>query len=138
MHGVNPIYSNAVSPYFTQLNTLMIILLISIVVVHQNGFVLDRIINTYIIIIITITNTINNISMYKFNNSHKFCKLNYIRLVVFRLDKNVICVFTITRCDEFDADSYKTDVFHTILHKIHNFDAIVCIVKVNNCIYIFN
>ena len=129
MNDVNPIYSNGVSRYFTQLTISMIMVLISIIFVNQNGFVLHGIIHTYIIMIIT--NTINNNSIYKLNQIKHICyTLNNGRIFVYRSNTNGIFGFMITRYDEFDANPYKLDISHTIHNKKHNFDLIVCIITV--------
>ena len=55
-------------------------------------------------------------------------------MVVYRLNKNVIFVFMITRYDEFDTNPYKIDKFRAICNKTLYFDVIVCIVNVNDSI----
>ena len=78
-----------------------------------------------------ITNTMNNNSIYKFNqNSHIYYTLNNRRIVVYRSNTNAIFGFMITRYDEFDTNPYKIDISHTIHNKKHNFDLIVCTMTV--------
>ena len=133
MHSVSPIYSTAVSLYFTPLNILRVILLISMIVVDQNGFVLDAII--HICEIVIVANAINGDSMYKFRqNNHIYYKLNKSRIIVYRLNTNVIFVYIITRYDEFGANPYKIDVFHSIHNKIHYFDVIIRKINVKNSV----
>ena len=109
--------------------------MIIIMIINQNGFVLHRTIHTYITIIITTTINNNSMHMYKFNqNSHICYKWSESRMVVYRSNKNVIFEFMITRYDEFDANTYKMHLFHTIHNKIQNFGVIVCVITVNTSI----
>ena len=100
------------------------------------GICLNRIINSYRIMIATHAINDGLIHQLKTNNHIRY-KSNESIIIVYRLNTNIILVFLAISYHEFDVNSYKTDIFDPISNTVGTFDEIVCIINVNNTIVYF-